>query len=142
MKTSETSVRFTPSKTTAQQLEELGRITKMTPKAIVDDIVSFELANMFGSTDDSPDPDASTRSLQRYLYRQNYSREQATKIAVAYNAFVLRQAQRTARPPTAAAIVRSEPDERGFFQLWFPILASRVEKIARQARQALQAAAA
>jgi hypothetical protein len=34
----------------------------------------------------------------------------------------------------------SEPNEHGFFRIWFPLLASRVEKIALQAHQALQAA--
>lgn len=142
MKLTKTPTCFTPSKTTAQQLDELSRITQTTPQAIIDDIVTFELANMFGNTDDSTDPDASARSLQRYLYRHDYSREQATKVAAAYNVFVLEQAQSTSRPTTHAAVVRSEPDERGFFQVWFPLLESRVEKIARQARQALQAAAA
>ena len=122
--------------TTAQQLEELGRITQATPQAIVEEIVTFELANMFGPTDDPTDPDASTRSLHRYLGRQNYSKEQATKVATAYNAFVVRQAKQTGRPATDAAVV--EPS--GWF--WFPLLASRVEKSATKARKALQAAAA
>ena len=73
MKTSDSSMRFAPSKTTAHQLDELSRITQMTPKAIIDDIVAFELANMFGSTDDS------TNSLRRYLDRHDYSREQAAQ---------------------------------------------------------------
>jgi hypothetical protein len=133
MKTSESPICFTPSKTTTHQLDELSRITQMTPKAIIDDIVSFELASMFGSTDDS------SGSLQRYLYRHDYSREQATKVAANYNAFVLRQAQRIGRPVTSAAVVA--PDEHRF-RIWFPLLTSRVQKIARQARQALQAAAA
>jgi hypothetical protein len=64
MKISDSSICLVPSETTAQQLEELGRITQMTPRAIVEDIVSFELANMFGSTADSTDPDADTRSLE------------------------------------------------------------------------------
>ena len=130
MKTPGSSVRFTPSETTANQLEELSRITQRTPQAITDEIVTFELANMFSSTDDSAE------SLQRYLYRHDYSREQATKIAAAYNGFVLKQAEHTGRPATHAAVV--EPSGR----LWFPLLASRVETSARLARKALQAAAA
>ena len=71
MKLTKTPICFTPSKTTTtQQLEELSRITQMTPKAIIEDIVTFELANMFGSTGDSAD------SLRRYLDRhETYSRE-------------------------------------------------------------------
>ena len=111
----------------------------MTPQAIVDDIVAFELTNMFGNTDDRTDPDADIRSLERYLYRQNCSREQATKVAAAYNAFVVRRAQATGRPAKNAAIV--EPNRHGF-RLWFPLVTSGVQKIAHQARQALQAAAA
>jgi hypothetical protein len=38
------------------------------------------------------------------------------------------------------AVVESNPNERGFFRIWFPLLASRVQKIALQARQALKAA--
>jgi hypothetical protein len=139
MKSLGKSISFVPPETVTQQLEELSRITQMTPRAIVEDIVSFELANMFGSTDDSIDVDASTRSLQRYLYRHDYSREQATKVAADYNAFALREAQRTGRPVTNVALVESNPNERGFFRIWFPLLASHVQKIARQARQALQA---
>ena len=101
MKTSEISIRFVPSKATAQQLDELGRITQMTPQAIIGDIVSFELEAMFGNTEDS------ANSLQKYLYRQDFSREQATKVAAAYNAFVVRQAEHTGRPATNAAVVES-----------------------------------
>ena len=53
---------------------------------------------MFDSTGDSTD------SLRRYLDRHNYSREQAAKTAADYNCFVSRQALRTGRPPTDAAI--------------------------------------
>lgn len=141
MKHIKKSISLVPPETVTQQLEELSRITRMTPRAIVDDIVTFELAAMFGSTDDSTDVDASTRSLQRYLYRHDYSREQATKVAAAYNAFVVRQAEHSDLPATNAAVVRSEPDERGFFQVWFPLLASRVERIAKLAQMALKAAA-
>ena len=124
----------------SQQLEELSRITQITPRAIIDDIVTFELANMFGSADGSAGLDALGRSLQSYIYRHDYSQEQATKIAADYNAFALREAQRTGRPVTNAAVVESNPNERGFFRIWFPLLASRVQKIALQARQALNAA--
>ena len=132
MKTSVSSVGFTPSKTTAQQLEELCRITQRTPQAIVEEIVSFELQSMFGSTDDSADQDA---DLQRYLYRQNYSPEQKGKVAAAYNAFTVRRAQATGRQAMSAAVVESN-------RLWFPLVTSRVEKSARQARKALQAVGA
>jgi hypothetical protein len=133
------SISFVPPGTVTQQLEELSRITQMTPRAIVEDIVSFELANMFGGP---ASPDAPVRSLESYLHRHDYSREDATKVAADYNAFALREAQRTGRPVTNAAVVESNPNERGFFRIWFPLLASRVQKIARQARQALQAVAA
>ena len=124
------AIQFVPFQAITQHLEELGRITQATPQAIVEDIVIFELANMFGNTDHSDD------SLQRYLHRHDYSREQATKVATAYNAFVVRQAKATGRPATSAAVV--EPSGR----LWFPLLASRAEKSAKQARKALQAAGA
>src|SRR5258707_14724373 len=87
-----------------------------------------------------PGPEATIRSLTGYLYRHDYSREQATKIAANYNAFVLGEAQRTGRPVTQAAVVESTPNECGFFRIWFPLLASGVQKIALQARQALKAA--
>ena len=140
MKPIKKTINLVPSETVTQQLEELSRITQMTPRAIVDDIVTFELANMFGSTDDSAGPDATVRSLQSYLHRHDYLREDATKIAADYNAFVLREAQRTGRPVTQAAVVESHPNERGFFRIWFPLLANRVQKIALQARHALKAA--
>ena len=89
------SISFVPSETIAQQLEELSRITQMTPRAIVEDIVAFELENMFSSANDSAGWGATVRSLQSYLHRHNYSREDATKIAADYNVFVLREAQRT-----------------------------------------------
>jgi hypothetical protein len=133
------TINLVPSETVTQQLEELSRITQMTPRAIIEDIVVFELANMFGGP---ASPDATLRSLQSYIYRHDYSQEQATKVAADYNAFALREAQRTGCPVTNAAVVESNPNERGFFRIWFPLLASRVQKIARQARQALQAVAA
>jgi hypothetical protein len=131
------SINLVPSETVTQQLEELSRITQMTPRAIVEDIVAFELANMFAGP---AGPDATVRSLESYLHRHDYSREDATKIAADYNAFVIREAQRAGRPATHAAVVESNPDERGFFRIWFPLLASRVQKIALQAHRALKAA--
>jgi hypothetical protein len=132
------TINLVPSETVTQQLDELCRITQMTPRAIVEDVVAFELANMFAGTDDPPA--ATVRSLQSYLYRHDYSREDATKIAADYNAFVIKEAQRAGRPATHAAVVSSNPNEHGFFRIWFPLLASRVQKIALEARQALKAA--
>jgi hypothetical protein len=131
------SISLVPSETVTQQLEELSRITQMTPRAIVEDIVAFELENMFAGP---ASPDATVRSLESYLHRHDYSREDATKIAADYNAFVLREAQRTGHQVTQAAVVESHPNERGFFRIWFPLLANRVQKIALQARHALKAA--
>ena len=85
--------------------------------------------------------DPTLEHLAKYLSRQQYSLEEAKTAAARYNTFVSREAHRTGRPPTDAAIVRSEPNERGSYEIWFPLVASRVDKIARQARQALKAAA-
>ena len=137
MKPIKKSISLVPSETVTQQLEELSRITQMTPRAIVKDIVAFELADMFAGP---ASPDATVRSLESYLHRHDYSREEAAKIAANYNAFALREAQRTGRPATNAAVVSSNPDERGFFRLWFPVVTSGVQEIALQARHALKAA--
>jgi hypothetical protein len=133
------AITFTPSKNVAQQLEEISRISGFTPNEIITDIVSFEIGNMFRSDFDAND---NLDGLRRYLYRHDYSREQASKVATNYNEFALREVQSSGRPVTNAALVESKPDDRGFFRLWFPLLTSGVEKIARQAQRALKSASA
>jgi hypothetical protein len=131
------AITFTPSKNVAQQLEEISRISGFMPNEIITDIVSFEIGNMFRSDFDAND---NLDGLRRYLYRHDYSREQAAKVAANYNAFALREAKRSGRPVTNAALVESNPNAHGSFRIWFPLLTSGVEKIARQAQRALKSA--
>lgn len=66
--TSETSIRFVPSKVVAQRLADFSQVAGVTPDQLIDDILGAVLA---------PDPDGSwiypgpmLENLRRYLHRK------------------------------------------------------------------------
>jgi hypothetical protein len=112
------SITVTISGTLARELEEFRRIAMTTPDELVNDIVGEELGR---DSDEIGGRKGDFRgSLGRYINRQNYSQEQANKVANSCNAFLLKETQRKGgRLSDEAAMV--EPRANGAFRVWFPL---------------------
>ena len=91
MNTAPKSIIFTPSKTVAQHLEQLGRISQLSYDQILNDIVGQYLDQIFGDCRD-------TDLLASHVVgRAHPSHKKAEAIADAYNAFSLSAAREDKR---------------------------------------------
>jgi hypothetical protein len=84
MKTASKSIAFTPSKTVARQIEEVSRITQITPDTIVTNTVTAELARVAAALE-------SWFDLEMMIPRLHTAEDRAKTVAGNYNAHAERK---------------------------------------------------
>jgi len=99
MKTVSKSIAFTPSKTLAPRLEELGRISQLSTDQILNDVLGGYFDQVFG---EDPDTDLLASHISGYAHP---SHKKAKAIATAYNAFSLAVAHKANRTRSDRATV-------------------------------------